>query len=242
MSHVIEAKGIKKVFVADGGRVEAIKGIDLVIKECETLGVVGVSGSGKSTLLHILGTLDRPTEGELYYRISSSNGKGEDGVSEYKNFEVFRSSDRELAAFRNREIGFVFQFHYLLPEFTALENVMMPSLILGLNSSRARELAMDTLKRVGLGHRIEHRPGELSGGEQQRVAIARAVVLKPKVIFADEPTGNLDLETGLSVLDLFLKLNDEDRIVLVLVTHNPEVAKRLNRIIRLSDGKIVDEY
>jgi lipoprotein-releasing system ATP-binding protein len=119
---------------------------------------------------------------------------------------------------------------------------MMPSLIQGFSPSKAKDLAIDTLNRVALGHRLEHRPGELSGGEQQRVAVARAAVLKPKVIFADEPTGNLDLETGLSILDLFLKLNDEDGIVLVLVTHNPEVSRRLNRTIRLSDGKIVDEY
>jgi len=242
MNHIIEAKGLKKVFIADGGRVEAIKGIDLVIKDRETLGVIGVSGSGKSTLLHILGTLDRPTEGELYYDLSRSNGKGDDGESEYKNIEVFHCSDGEIATFRNREIGFVFQFHYLLSEFTALENVMMPSLIQGFSPSKAKDLAIDTLNRVALGHRLKHRPGELSGGEQQRVAVARAAVLKPKVIFADEPTGNLDLETGLSILDLFLKLNDEDGIVLVLVTHNPEVSRRLNRTIRLSDGKIVDEY
>jgi lipoprotein-releasing system ATP-binding protein len=222
---IIELKGLSKVFETNGSRVVALKEIDLVIKKGETLGIVGVSGSGKSTLLHILGTLDRPSAGQVLY-------EGED---------VFRRSDNELAVFRNREIGFVFQFHYLLPEFSALENVMMPILIQGIEVKRAKELAVGVLKSVGLGERLEHRPGELSGGEQQRVAIARAIILKPKVILADEPTGNLDLETGASVLDLFLKLNREEAITLVLVTHNPAVAVRLGRRIRLSDGKIVDE-
>jgi lipoprotein-releasing system ATP-binding protein len=204
--------------------VEALKGIDLDISDRETLAIVGVSGSGKSTLLHILGTLDQPSSGEVFYG----------------DINIFKQNDRELAAFRNREIGFVFQFHYLLPEFTALENVMMPCLINGLSSENAREMSFEVLKRVGLEQRIEHRPGELSGGEQQRVAIARAVVLKPKVILADEPTGNLDLDTGSSILDLFLMLNSEYGITSVLVTHNQEITRRLNRRIRLSDGKIVD--
>ncbi len=222
---VIEVKGLSKVFETNGSRVAALKGIDLVIKKGETLGIVGMSGSGKSTLLHILGTLDRPTAGEVLY-------SGEN---------VFRRTDDELATFRNQEIGFVFQFHYLLSEFSALENVMMPLLIQRVGTKGARELATNILERVGLRDRLDHRPGELSGGEQQRVAIARAVILKPRVILADEPTGNLDLETGSSVMDLFLDLNQEEEITLVLVTHNPAVAERLGRRIRLSDGKIVDE-
>ncbi len=222
---VIEVKGLSKVFETNGSRVAALKGIDLVIKKGETLGIVGMSGSGKSTLLHILGTLDRPTTGEVLY-------SGEN---------VFRRTDDELATFRNQEIGFVFQFHYLLSEFSALENVMMPLLIQRIETKEARELATNILERVGLRDRLDHRPGELSGGEQQRVAIARAVILKPRVILADEPTGNLDLETGSSVMDLFLNLNQEEEITLVLVTHNPAVAERLGRRIRLSDGKIVDE-
>lgn len=212
------------MFETDGGRVEALKGIDLDISDGEMLAIIGVSGSGKSTLLHILGTLDQPSAGEVHYG----------------DINVFKQNDSELASFRNREIGFVFQFHYLLPEFTALENVMMPCLINGLSTARAREMSLDVLKRVGLEHRVEHRPGELSGGEQQRVAIARAVVLKPKVILADEPTGNLDLDTGASIVDLFLMLNKEYGITSVLVTHNQEITRRLNRRIRLSDGKIVD--
>jgi len=221
---VIRIEGLWKVFETIGGRVEALKGIDLNISHGETLAVVGVSGSGKSTLLHILGTLERPTRGEVSY--NSNN--------------IFSQNDREIAAFRNSEIGFVFQFHYLLPEFSALENVMMPCLIKGMDSEVAREMALEILGKVGLEQRLEHRPGELSGGEQQRVAIARAVVLKPKVILADEPTGNLDRDTGESILDLFLMLNDEYGITSVLVTHNMEIANRLNRRIRLTDGKIVD--
>ncbi len=241
MSYIIEAKGVWKVFTTDGGRVEALKGISLGIKADETLGVVGVSGSGKSTFLHILGTLDRPTEGEVHYRRNDFIRKGVDVQSDNEKTNIFMLSDTELALFRNQEIGFVFQFHYLLSEFSALENVMMPALIQGMEKKQAGDLAADVLQKVGLQDRLGHRPGELSGGEQQRVAIARAVVLKPNVIFADEPTGNLDNETGLSVLDLFLKLNDEYGIVLVLVTHNPDLTMRLGRTIRLSDGKIVDE-
>jgi lipoprotein-releasing system ATP-binding protein len=241
MSCLIEAKCIWKVFKTKGDKVEALKGIDLVINRGDTIGVVGVSGSGKSTLLHILGTLDRPTGGELIYwntsGVPDSNGHNE----QLQELNIFEHSDRELATFRNREIGFVFQFHYLLPEFNALENVMMPGLIQGIGRKQAKELSESVLFKVGLQNRLFHRPGELSGGEQQRVAIARAVVLKPRVIFADEPTGNLDLETGMSILDLFLKLNEEDGIVLVLVTHNPQVASRLGRTITLSDGLVVDE-
>lgn len=220
----IQVRGLWRVFKTKGGKVEALRGIDLEIPSRETLAVVGVSGSGKSTLLHIIGTLERPTEGNVYYG----------------DTDVFEQNDGALDSFRNREIGFVFQFHYLLPEFSALENVMMPCLISGIDSYKAREMASDVLKKVGLEQRFEHRPGELSGGEQQRVAIARAVVLKPRVILADEPTGNLDLDTGASILDLFLKLNEENGITSVLVTHNQEIAGRMNRRIRLSDGQIVD--
>ena len=220
----IRVRDLWKVFETRGGKVEALKGIEIDIPGGETLAIVGVSGSGKSTLLHILGTLERPSDGQVHY--------GET--------DVFRQSETELAAFRNREIGFVFQFHYLLPEFSALENVMMPCLINGIAMEQAKDMALQVLKRVGLEHRLEHRPGELSGGEQQRVAIARAVVLKPRVILADEPTGNLDLDTGGSILDLFLMLNDEYGISSVMVTHNMDIAKRLQRRIRLSDGKIVD--
>lgn len=220
----IEIKGLWKVFETVGGKVEALKGIDLNIANGETLAVVGVSGSGKSTLLHILGTLEHPSEGEVSF--SGNN--------------IFKQNDREIAAFRNSEIGFVFQFHYLLPEFNALENVMMPCLIKGIDTDQAKEMAEEILVKVGLQHRLDHRPGELSGGEQQRVAIARAVVLKPKVLLADEPTGNLDMDTGKTILDLLLMLNGDYGITSILVTHNMELANRLNRTIRLADGKIVD--
>jgi len=220
----IEIKGLWKVFQTVGGKVEALKGIDLNIANGDTLAVVGVSGSGKSTLLHILGTLEHPSDGEVSF--SGNN--------------IFSQNDGEIAAFRNSEIGFVFQFHYLLPEFNALENVMMPCLIKGIDMNQATEMAEDILGKVGLQHRLDHRPGELSGGEQQRVAIARAVVLKPKVLLADEPTGNLDRDTGESILDLLLMLNGDYGITSILVTHNMEIASRLNRRIRLADGKIVD--
>jgi lipoprotein-releasing system ATP-binding protein len=220
----IEIKGLWKVFQTVSGKVEALKGIDLNIANGDTLAVVGVSGSGKSTLLHILGTLEHPSDGEVSF--SGNN--------------IFNQNDGEIAAFRNSEIGFVFQFHYLLPEFNALENVMMPCLIKGIDMNQATEMAEDILGKVGLQHRLDHRPGELSGGEQQRVAIARAVVLKPKVLLADEPTGNLDRDTGESILDLLLMLNGDYGITSILVTHNMEIANRLNRRIRLADGKIVD--
>lgn len=220
----IEIKGLWKVFETVGGKVEALKGIDLNIANGDTLAVVGVSGSGKSTLLHILGTLEHPSDGEVSF--SGNN--------------IFSQNDGEIASFRNSEIGFVFQFHYLLPEFNALENVMMPCLIKGIDADQARAMADEVLGKVGLQHRLDHRPGELSGGEQQRVAIARAVVLKPKVLLADEPTGNLDRDTGESILDLLLMLNGDYGITSILVTHNMELANRLNRRIRLADGKIID--
>ena len=222
----IRVEDLWKVFKTPGGEVEALKGIDLRIPSGETLAVVGVSGSGKSTLLHIVGTLERPTNGNVLYG----------------DKDIFSQRDRELSRFRNREIGFVFQFHYLLPEFNALENTMMPCLINGAKTDEAKEIAADVLKKVGLGNRLDHRPGELSGGEQQRVAIARACVLKPNVILADEPTGNLDVDTGDSIIDLFLMLNSEYGITSVLVTHNMQIAKRLKRSIRLSDGKIVEAH
>lgn len=222
---ILEGKGLVKEFKNNGNTVRALDGIDLKIRRGESLAVAGVSGSGKSTLLHVLGTLDHPTQGCVLY-------EGED---------VFSRSDKELSFFRNRQLGFVFQFHYLLPEFSALENVMMPGLIGGVDRGKMKDAALQMLERVGLGGRLNHRPGELSGGEQQRVAIARACVLKPKVILADEPTGNLDNRTGRAILDLFLELNAEFGITLILVTHDLGLASRLSRTIHLLDGKIVDE-
>jgi len=217
----IAVQGLVKNFTTNGILVEVIKGLDLQVYTGETLAVVGASGVGKSTLLHILGTLERPTQGRVIW-------EGE---------EVFALDDRRLAAFRNRKIGFVFQFHYLLPEFDALENVMMPALIARLPKPQAREEAEAILVRVGLGHRLRHRVSTLSGGEQQRVAVARALVLKPEVLLADEPTGNLDPHSGSQVQELLLDLNREQGLTSVIVTHNLDLAQALTRQITLVDGK-----
>jgi len=217
----IAVQGLVKNFTTNGILVEVIKGLDLQVYTGETLAVVGASGVGKSTLLHILGTLERPTQGRVIW-------EGE---------EVFALDDRRLAAFRNRKIGFVFQFHYLLPEFDALENVMMPALIARLPKPQAREEAEAILVRVGLGHRLRHRASTLSGGEQQRVAVARALVLKPEVLLADEPTGNLDPHSGSQVQELLLDLNREQGLTSVIVTHNLDLAQALTRQITLVDGK-----
>jgi lipoprotein-releasing system ATP-binding protein len=217
----IAVQGLVKTFTTNGNVVEVIKGLDLNVYAGETLAVVGASGVGKSTLLHILGTLERPTRGTVIW-------EGE---------EVFTLDDRRLAAFRNRKVGFVFQFHYLLPEFDALENVMMPALIARVPKSKAREDAEAILVRVGLQHRLRHRVSTLSGGEQQRVAVARALVLKPEVLLADEPTGNLDPHSGSQVQELLLDLNREQGLTSVIVTHNLDLAQALTRQITLVDGK-----
>ncbi|MGH7885649.1 MAG: ABC transporter ATP-binding protein [Thermodesulfobacteriota bacterium] len=219
-------KNLTKRFSNNGYIVNAINGIDLNIKKGETVGIKGVSGSGKSTLLHIMGALDSPTGGEVLYNEEN----------------LFIKNETSLSEFRNNEIGFVFQFHYLLPEFSALENVMMPCLIRRVGKDIAEQKAFNILKNLGLEDRVSHKPGELSGGEQQRVSIARAMVLNPKVILADEPTGNLDLKTGLSILEIFLKLNEEQGITSVVVTHNLEIAHKLQRTITISDGIIVNEH
>jgi lipoprotein-releasing system ATP-binding protein len=217
----IAVQGLVKSFTTNGNVVEVIKGLDLNVYAGETLAVVGASGVGKSTLLHILGTLERPTQGSVIW-------EGED---------IFALDERRLAAFRNRKIGFVFQFHYLLPEFDALENVMMPALIARVPKSQAREEAEAILVRVGLRHRLRHRVSTLSGGEQQRVAVARALVLKPEVLLADEPTGNLDPYSGGQVQELLLDLNREQGLTSVIVTHNLDLAQALTRQITLVDGK-----
>jgi len=219
----IAVQGLVKHFTTNGNRVEVLNGLDLEVYARETLAIVGASGVGKSTLLHILGTLERPTEGKVTW-------EGE---------EVFALDDWHLAAFRNRKVGFVFQFHYLLPEFNALENVMMPVLIARVPKPQAREDAEDILVRVGLQDRLRHRVSTLSGGEQQRVAVARALVLKPEVLLADEPTGNLDPKSGGQVQELLLDLNREQGLTSVIVTHNLELAKALNRQISLVDGKAI---
>ncbi len=219
---MIKVSKLNKTFIKDGSRIEVLKDLDLEVAKGDSLSIVGVSGAGKSTLIHILGTLDRPTSGEVL--IGGNN--------------VFAWDPLKLAAFRNKMIGFVFQFHHLLPEFTSLENAMMPALISGMSSRKARERAQEVLRGVGLADRMTHKPGELSGGEQQRVAVARALVMEPEMILADEPTGNLDTDTGKKIEDILLSLNSEKGITLIVVTHNQLLAQRMSRSIGLQDGRI----
>jgi lipoprotein-releasing system ATP-binding protein len=221
-SSLLEVRDLRKSFQTERSRVDVLNGIDLSVAEGDTIALVGVSGAGKSTLLHVIGTLDRPTSGEVLFR-------GND---------VFKMGNGELAVFRNRSIGFVFQFHHLLPEFTALENVMMPALIGGLTKEKARESASALLGDVGLSHRLTHKPGELSGGEQQRVAIARALVLSPALLMADEPTGNLDRKTSEEVHELLAGIQEKTGLTLIIVTHNERLAARMGKTIRLVDGRI----
>ncbi len=221
----IEIRNLGKTYTLEGTRIEALKGINLEIHRGETLAILGSSGAGKSTLLHILGTLDHPTEGSFLY----------DGVN------IFEWDEKKLADFRNRKVGFVFQFHHLLPEFSSLENTMMPALIAGMSWSEAGRRAEEILGEVGLTERLVHKPGELSGGEQQRVAVARALVMEPEMLLADEPTGNLDSETGTRIHEMLVNLNRKRGITLIVVTHNPSLAERMARCIGLRDGQIVKD-
>jgi len=202
-----------------------LEGIDLDIQKGEMLAIVGASGVGKSTLLHILGALDRPTSGKVFYG----------------DVDVFNMDNGRIARFRNERVGFVFQFHHLLPEFSALENVMIPALIRRTDREEAAKIAEKILHDVGLGARLHHRPGELSGGEQQRVAVARALILKPDVVLADEPTGNLDTHTGEAVHDLLLSINKQQGITFVIVTHNDKLALRADRVLRMAEGRLSPE-
>ncbi|GFO65525.1 ABC transporter ATP-binding protein [Geomonas paludis] len=224
MSSLLEVKNLFKSYGTGEARVEVLKGIDLTVAAGDTIALVGPSGAGKSTLLHVMGTIDRPTSGDVLF----------DGE------KIFNLADQPLAAFRNRSIGFVFQFHHLLPEFSALENVMMPLLIGGEKRSRCEGRALKLLKDVGLSHRVTHRPGELSGGEQQRVAIARALVREPKLLLADEPTGNLDMKTSEEVHALLYEIQRNTGISLVIVTHNEQLAAGMARTVRMVDGKVVE--
>ena len=214
---MIQVENLNKTFLKDGLKIEVLKGLNFHIATGESLAVVGVSGSGKSTLIHILGTLDHPTSGTVLF----------DGV------DVFTWPEQRLSAFRNQKIGFVFQFHNLLPEFNALENTMMPALIRRVPKPEARRKAEAILNEVGLGDRMTHKPGELSGGEQQRVAIARALILEPEILLADEPTGNLDTETGKKIEEVLITLNKTKRITLIVVTHNESLACRMSQQIGL---------
>jgi lipoprotein-releasing system ATP-binding protein len=219
---LVVARDVKKTFVHEGKVVPVLNGVDLSVAKGEMLCVVGPSGTGKSTLLHILGTLDLPTSGSITY-------EGRD---------VTRLSSSELARFRNRTLGFVFQFHHLMPEFDALENVMMPGLVQGLPRAPLKKRARELLEEVGLAHRLAHRPGELSGGEQQRVALARALVLDPALILADEPTGNLDSRTSEQVHQLFFELNARRGTTFLIVTHSRDMAQRMPRVVTMRDGVV----
>ena len=221
---LLQVTGLTKDFRMGEKEIRVLKGIDLEIRTRETIAILGVSGVGKTTLLHILGTLDRPTRGRVAYR-------GE---------ELFSRSDKELAGFRNREIGFVFQFHYLLSDLTALENTMLPALIGGMSRKKAEEKAAGLLRELGLEERMTHRPGKLSGGEQQRVAVARAVIMDPQIVLADEPTGNLDTQSASVVEDLLVRLRDTRGVSVVAVTHNPKFAARMDRQIHMFDGRLVE--
>jgi lipoprotein-releasing system ATP-binding protein len=220
---LIRAEGLGKVYGdGDRHRVEVLRDLDLSVVAGEKVVIVGQSGVGKSTLLHVLGALDRPTTGQVWFGSES----------------LTAMSERDLAEFRNREIGFIFQFHHLLPDFTALENTMMPGLIRGLSWNEAEARARAVLTQVGLSHRLDHKPGELSGGEQQRVAVARAVVLSPRAVLADEPTGNLDPATADEVHELLMDLNRTRGITLVIVTHNDRLAALADRTLRLQSGRL----
>jgi len=219
---MIRVTNLYKSFTMATRQIEVLKCLNLNIERGEMLAIVGASGVGKSTFLHILGALDRPTSGKVFF----------DGI------DLFTLSERALADFRNRKIGFVFQFHHLLPEFSALENAKMPALIQGMNAGDADRKARAFLEGVGLGDRLRHRPGELSGGEQQRVAVARALLLEPALVLADEPTGNLDTHTSEEVFGLLRGLNKRQGITFVVVTHNERLAIQADRILEMVDGRI----
>jgi lipoprotein-releasing system ATP-binding protein len=222
MSNLLSVRDLYKSFLEGEKEISILRGLDLDLNHGERLAVVGESGVGKSTLLHLIGTLDRPTKGEILYL---------DKV-------LPMDDETALSHFRNREIGFVFQFHYLLPDFSAVENVMVPALIQRMDLARARSEAERLLEMVGLKDRMSHRPGKLSGGEQQRVAVARSVILEPKLILADEPTGSLDLRIGEGVQDLLFRLNEEKGIALVVATHNRDFAKKIGRQVELREGRL----
>ncbi len=217
---LIEVQGLEKEFCVHGATVSVLRGLDFSIACAERVAVVGESGSGKTTLMHILGTLDKPSRGKCLFA----------------GTDMFALKAARLDAFRNRHMGFVFQFHQLLGEFSALENIMLPALISGQRHSQAQIQAQILLDQVGLSHRGAHKPGQLSGGEQQRVAIARALVLRPQILIADEPTGNLDTATSAGIYSLLEELHAEYGLTMVVVTHNMDLAARMDRVLQLRDG------
>jgi lipoprotein-releasing system ATP-binding protein len=221
-SHV-EIQALFKSFTLGGRHIDVLQGVDMSVEAGDMVAIVGASGAGKSTFLHVLGTLDTPTSGRIQI----------DGQ------DLTRMDAAALAAFRNKTIGFVFQFHHLLPEFTAVENVAMPGLIAGLSKQDAERRAEGLLNDVGLSHRLDHRPGELSGGEQQRVALARALVMAPRLLLADEPTGNLDSRTGADIHGLLVELNRKRGMTMIVVTHNEDLAARMPRRLHMVKGRVV---
>jgi lipoprotein-releasing system ATP-binding protein len=219
---MLELRDIHKSFRHTGNTIQVLNGIDVIINPGDSLAVVGASGVGKSTLLHIMGTLEPPTKGTVRFETQ----------------DISRMDEAALCRLRNREIGFIFQFHHLLPEFNALENTIMPALIAGIDQNTSKKEARDILTEVGLGERLDHRVGELSGGEQQRVAIARALLMKPKLLLADEPTGNLDRMTGEEIMDLLLSMREERGLSMVIATHNQRLAERMSTVMEIVDGHI----
>jgi lipoprotein-releasing system ATP-binding protein len=222
---ILRAEAVDKKFVDAGREIWVLRGLNLEVAAGEEIAIVGQSGVGKSTLLHVLGSLEPPTGGMIYF----------------EEQDLFAMDERRLAEFRNTRLGFIFQFHYLLADFSALENTMMPALIARLPDRDARARAAQVLEMVGLGDKMHRRPAELSGGEQQRVAVARAVVLRPQLVLADEPTGNLDPQTADEVHSLFHRLNRELRITLIVATHDERLSRSMGRMLRLKEGKLFDE-
>ena len=224
MSELLRCTNLTKEYNDGQNSVKVLKSVNFSIKKAEQIAIVGISGSGKSTLLHLLGALDKPTSGQVTF----------------EQQDIFSFSSNHQAKFRNQSLGFVYQFHHLLPEFSALENVAMPLLIAKKPISQANEMAMAMLDKVGLSHRYNHKPAELSGGERQRVAIARALVTQPKLILADEPTGNLDQKTGESIYELLSDLREQMHTSFIVVTHDTRLANRLDRSLNLLDGCLTD--
>ncbi len=224
MKTILKAENIYKSYKIENRKIEVLKDVNFEIAEGESVVIIGASGAGKSTLLHVLSGLDYPDAGKVYFY----------------DKEIFSQSDDEISLFRNEQIGFVFQFHYLLPEFTAVENVAMPMLVKNVSYSKAVSRAKELLSEVELSDRANHKPAELSGGEQQRVAIARALANNPKLLFADEPTGNLDTATSETVKNLLVNLKQKHGLTMLLVTHNSEFGKIGDRILRMKDGQLQD--
>jgi len=218
--HIIVAEDISKSFTRGPALIEVLKGAGMSVERGEGVAIVGASGTGKSTLLHLLGGLERPDKGRILY----------------EDRDICRMNDKQITLFRNTNVGFVFQFHFLLPEFTALENVMIPALVRSERPDQARPRALSLLQTVGLSDRVEHKPGELSGGEQQRVAIARALMMSPQVLLADEPTGDLDPSTGNKVIDMFSQIRKSLGVTMVIVTHNTDLARTMDRVLILKGG------